>query len=132
MDEFTKLQSETEKRAKAAKAAGQRKVAREEMCKFVQAFATAIGKWAKYTEDNASKCGIPGKIIEQLKAGHANIAKSSQQVCSGEGLAGGPAKPPTPTLSDALGTTAMPTTESAKPKLSTGTLDTLTGTPIGR
>lgn len=132
MAEFSKLQSETEKRGNAAKDGGKRKVAREEMCKLLQGFATAIGKWAKYTEANASACGIPGKIVEQLKAGATNIAKSREQVCSGGPMAGGPGKPPTPTLSDALGTTVMPTTESTRPTVSTGTLDTLTGAPIGR
>ena len=59
MEEFTKLQSETDKRAKAAKAGGQRKAQREEMCKLLQAFEGAIGKWAKYVKDNSSSCGIP-------------------------------------------------------------------------
>jgi hypothetical protein len=132
MDEFGKLQAETDKRAKAAKAGGQRKAQREEMCKLLQAFEGAIGKWAKYVKDNSSTCGIPEKIVEQLKGGHANIAKSAKQVCEGGALGGGPAKAATPTLSDALGTTRMPASDTTRPSAVTGTLNTLTGTPLGR
>lgn len=130
MAEFSKLQAATDKYGKAAKDASKRKVSREEMCKRLKSFAGAIGKWAKYTADNAASCGIPSKVVDQLKAGAANIAKSRNQVCAA-GVAG-PARAPTPTLSDALGTTVMPTTESARPSIATGTLDTLTGVPIGR
>lgn len=131
MAEFTKLQTETEKHGKAAKDAGKRKVSREEMCTQLKSFASAIGKWAKYTTDNAASCGIPPKVVDQLKAGASNIAKSRDQVCAG-GTAS-PGKPPTPTLSDALGTTILSTPDTTtKPSVATGTLDTLTGTPIGR
>lgn len=130
MTEFNKLQAETDKHSKAATAASKRKVSREEMCTHLKSFAGAIGKWAKYTADNAGSCGIPAKIVDQLKAGASNIAKSRDQVCAG-GMAG-PGKPPTPTLSDALGTATMPLPEASKPSVSTGTLDTLTGVPIGR
>ena len=130
MEEFTKLQAETDKRAKAAKAAGQRKAPREEMCKVLQAFEGAIGKWAKYVKDNSASCGIPPKIGQQLATGHMNIANNAKAVCSGQGVAGG--APRAPTLSDALGTTQMPTPEPNRPSVATGTFDTLTGTPLGR
>ena len=131
MAEFTKLQTETDKHAKATKDASKQKAPREEMCKRLTTFAAAIGKWAKYTADHASSCGIPPKIVDQLKAGATNIAKSKEQVCGGGGMAGGPA--PAPTLSDALGQTVMPTPEAkTRPSIATGTLDTLTGVPIGR
>lgn len=129
MTEFTKLQAETDQRAKATKAASQRKVPREELCKLLQAFEGAIGKWAKYVKDNAAKCGIPPNLVEQLKSGHANIANSAKQVCDTGGLGGGPKAP---TLSDALGTAYMPTPEPNRPKAVTGTLNTLTGTPLGQ
>lgn len=129
MEEFTKLQAETGKRAKATKAASQRKAPREEMCKILQAFESAIGKWAKYVKDNASSCGIPSNVVDQLKTGHTNIANNAKQVCEG-GAVGGAPKPPT--LSDALGTTYMPTPETNRPKSVTGTLNTLSGTPLGR
>ncbi len=131
MEEFAKLQAETDKRAKATKAAGQRKAPREEMCKQLQAFESALGKWAKYVKDNASACGIPSNVVDQLKTGHSNIASNAKQVCDGGALGGGP-KAAAPTLSDALGTTYMPTPETNRPTPATGTLNTLTGTPLGR
>jgi hypothetical protein len=130
MEEFTKHQAETDKRAKTARDAGKRKAPREEMCKHLQAFESAIGKWAKYVKDNASSCGIPEKITDQIKAGHANIAKTAKQVCDA-GIGGG-GQAPTPTLSDALGTSRMPSLETTRPSTSTGTLNTLTGSPLGR
>lgn len=131
LEEFSKLQAETDKRAKAAKDAGQRKVAREELCKLLQSFEGAIGKWAKYAKDNSSSCGIPPNIVDQLKAGHTNIVTTTKKVCDGGGPVAGQ-KPPTPTLSDALGTTRLPTTDTTRPSARTGTLNTLTGTPLGR
>lgn len=130
MDEFTKLQTETDKRAKAAREGSARKAAREEMCKLMQSFEGALGKWAKYVKDNSSKCGIPPKIYEQLSKGHDNIAKSAKQVCDA-GIGGAPGKPATPTLSDALGTTQIPTASTSR-KAATGTFNTLTGTPLGQ
>jgi hypothetical protein len=130
MDEFTKLQAETDKRAKAAREGGARKAKREDMCKLMQSFEGALGKWAKYVKDNSSKCGIPSQIYEQLSKGHDNIAKTAKQVCEG-GVVGGAGKPPTPTLSDALGTTQIPTADTSR-KAATGTFNTLTGTPLGR
>lgn len=131
MAEFTKLQAETDKHGKATKDASKRKAPREEMCKRLTSFASAIGKWAKYTSDHAASCGIPSKIVSQLKAGAENIAKSKEQVCAGGGP--GPGQAAAPTLSDALGQTAMPTPEAkTRPSIATGTLDTLTGVPIGR
>lgn len=131
MEEFTKLQSETDKRAKAAKAGGERKVKREEMCKLLQAFEGALGKWVKFVKANSSTCGIPSQVSDQLNKGHDNISKTAKQVCEGGALGGGPGKPPTPTLSDALGTTNIPTADTSR-KAATGTFNTLTGTPLGR
>jgi len=131
MDEFTKLQTETDKRAKAAKAGGQRKAKREEMCKLLRAFEGALNKWVKYVKNNSSKCGIPSQVYDQLSKGHDNIAKTAKQVCEGGVLGGGTGKPKTPTLSDALGTTRIPTAETSRNAV-TGTFNTLTGTPFGR
>lgn len=127
--EFSKLQAATDKYGKAAREASKRKVPREEMCTRLKSFAGAIGKWANYTAENAANCGIPPEVVEKLKAGASNIAKSRDQVCS---AGPAPGRPAAPTLSDALGTTVMPTTESTRPSIATGTLDTLTGVPIGR
>jgi hypothetical protein len=101
------------------------------MCKLLKAFEGALGKWVKFVKDNSSTCGIPSQVQDQLSKGHDNIAKTAKQVCEGGVLGGGPGKPPTPTLSDALGTTNIPTADTSR-NVKTGTFNTLTGTPLGR
>lgn len=132
MDEFSKLQAETDKRGKAAKAGVDKKVPREELCKLFQGFATAIGNWAKFARDKAPTCGIPPTIVTQLAAGSTNIAKNAKQVCAAGPIGAGPAGPPS--LSEALGTASAPVTAtpSGGAKPGTGTFNTLTGSSIAR
>ncbi|NVO17113.1 MAG: hypothetical protein HXX10_24065, partial [Rhodoplanes sp.] len=132
MDEFAKLQAETDKRGKAAKAGVDKKVPREELCKLFTGFATAIGTWAKFARDKAPTCGIPPNIVTQLTAGSTNIAKNAKQVCATGPVGAGPAGPPS--LSEALGTASAPVTTapSGGAKPGTGTFNTLTGSSIAR
>jgi len=123
--EFAKLREDVEKKGKAAKAASQHKVTREEMCKQITAYAAAELKWVKYTESNVSTCGIPQQIAQQLKTVHINTEQTKEKICSGPG--------PTavaPSLADALGTARLPT--PATTRTGSGTLDTLTGNAIQR
>ena len=122
MAEFTKLREDVQKRGLAAKAASQRKVAREEMCKHITAFSAAELKWVKFAESNVTSCGIPVQVVSQLKEMHGHTEQTREKIC-----AAGPSAGP-PSLSDALGTTRLPTPETAKP--GSGTLDTLTGSAI--
>ncbi|MBI5110753.1 MAG: hypothetical protein HZA68_02140 [Rhodovulum sp.] len=133
MEEFTKLQAETDKRGKAAKAGVEKKVPREEMCKLLTSFATAIGNWAKYVRQNAASCGIPANVAEQLKTGHTNISKNAKQACAAGPVGAGPGPAAPPSLSEALGTARAPvagSTGGSRP--STGTFDTLTGSSLAR
>ncbi len=124
MAEFTKLRQDVEKRGLAAKAAGQRKASREEMCKHITAYSAAELKWVKYSENNVTTCGIPTQVVQQLKQVHSNTEQTKEKIC-----AAGPSAAP-PSLSDALGTTRLPTPETTK--TGSGTLDTLTGNAIQR
>jgi hypothetical protein len=124
MAEFAKLRDDVEKRNVAAKAAGARKVNREEMCKHITAFSAAFLKWVKYTEANVKSCGIPAEVVSQLKQGQSNTEQIKEKVC-----AAGPTAA-APSLSDALGTSRLPTPETTKS--GSGTLDTLTGPAIQR
>jgi len=124
MAEFSKLRDDVQKRGLAAKAAGQRKVSREEMCKHITAYSAAELKWVKYTEANVTSCGIPAEVVTQLKQVHTNTEQTKEKIC-----AAGPAAAP-PSLSDALGTSRLPTPETTKS--GSGTLDTLTGSVIQR
>jgi hypothetical protein len=125
MADFVKLREEVEKRGKAAKAASERKVGREEMCKYITTFAEAEAKWVNFTEKNTqTSCGIPSQVATQLKQMHANTEQSKQRVCAAGGPAGMAAGP---SLSDHLG---MSRVESSKP--GNGTWDNLTGSTIGQ
>src|SRR5262245_36170325 len=57
MAEFSKLREDVQKLGLAAKAAGQRKVSRQEMCKHITAYSAAELKWVNYTEANVQSCG---------------------------------------------------------------------------
>ncbi len=87
---FTALRAEVEKRGMAAKAGGEKRDAREEMCKLVTLYSEAEIKWVKFAETNASTCGIPNEIIAQLKAVHAKTANAQNNLCYA-----GPAAVPT-------------------------------------
>ena len=125
MAEFTKLREDVQKQAMAAKAASEKKVSREEMCKHITAYSNAELKWVKFTEANVSSCGIPTQIAQQLKQVHANTEQTKGKVCAPAPAAAAPAAP---SLSDALGTTRLPTPETTR--TGSGTLDTLTGNAI--
>jgi hypothetical protein len=126
MAEFIKLREEVEKKGVAAKAAGQKHVGREEMCKLITAYAATEAKWVKFTEGSVQTCGIPPQVANQLKQVHSNTEQTREKVCAAGGPVpgGGP-----PSLSDALGTTKLATPETAK---GNGTFDTLTGSAIGK
>ncbi len=129
--EFTKLRQEVEKRVGEAKAGRDRKASREEMCKLIQSYAAAEGKWLKYTQDNMASCGIPPQAVEQIKGGHARTLVIRKQICSaGPPPGAAAAQPATPSLSDALGTTRLPVPDTAKTGRSF--LDTLTGNAIAK
>jgi hypothetical protein len=121
MAEFTKLREEVEKKGMAAKAASKKKVARDEMCKYVTSYADAEAKWVKFTVSNIQTCGIPAQVADQLKQVHTNTEQTKQKIC-----AAGPAAA-APTLSDAL-TTAPSTTGASKGY--GGTLETMTGSVV--
>jgi hypothetical protein len=126
MAEFSKLRDDVQKRAQVAKAAGQRKVSREEMCKHITAYSAAELKWVKYTEANTAACGIPAEVAQQLKQVHSNTEQTKEKICA---AGPGPSAAP-PSLSDALGTSRLPTPETTKS--GSGTLDTLTGSALSR
>ena len=127
MTEFSKLRGNVENAGKTAKAINDRKGTREDFCKAITNLSGAQTKWVKYTTEHATSCGIPPDVVSQLKAGATHLAKLKTNVCSGGGAAAG--APAAPSLSEALGTATMPTTDDA-PRRRGGTLDTLTGATI--
>jgi hypothetical protein len=130
MKGFMPLREEAEKRGKLIKAASDRKAPPDEACKLITSFGQAEIKMIKYVETNASKCGIPPQISDQLKAGHKNTETMQQKVC---GVAQqmqqrGPAGP---SLSEVLGSSASVPEAQPRPK-GGSTFDTLNGNVLAR
>jgi hypothetical protein len=125
--DFVKLRTDTETKAKALKAAGDRHAPPAEACKLFNVFLAAEAKMIKYVEENGTWCGIPPQVLQQMKGGHSKAGAVRTKVC--EAAARGPVLR-APTLSDALGTNLTPNANNVK--TGRGTYDTLTGSPLAR
>jgi len=130
MKGFMPLREEAEKRGKLIKAASDRKAPPDEACKLITNFGQAEIKMIKYVENNASKCGIPQQISDQLKAGHKNTEAMQQKVCgfAQQAAQKGPAGP---SLSEVLGSSASVPEAQPRPK-GGSTFDTLNGNVLAR
>jgi len=130
MKGFMPLREEAEKRGKLIKAASDRKAPPDEACKVITSFGQAEIKMIKYVETNASKCGIPQQISDQLKAGHKNTEAMQQKVCgfAQQAAQKGPAGP---SLSEVLGSSAAVPEAQPRPK-GGSTFDTLNGNVLAR
>ena len=126
--EFMPLRQEAEKKAGAIKAAAATKK-QPVVCSAFRNFATAEAKVVKYAEEHGDECRIPPDAIKMMKANHAKTIEIRTKVCD---VAAAP-QPRAPSLSDALGTSRIPTapSESAAPKRG-GAFDTLTGNTLQR
>jgi len=124
--DFTKLRTDTENKAKMIQEAGKRHAQAKEACRLFTAFHAAQAKMYKYATDNATWCGIPPQVIEQIKTGMTQAAEVRTKICK---VAEAPPRPSGPSLSDAL---SAPVVNSDNIKTGRGTFDTLTGTPIGK
>jgi hypothetical protein len=130
MKQFLPLREDAEKRGKLIKAASDRHASPEEACKLIGSFSQAEMKMIKYVEVNASKCGIPPQISDQLKNGHKNTEIMMKKVCdvAQQAQQRGPAGP---SLSDVLGSAAALPEATAK-KTGGSTFDTLSGNVLTR
>jgi hypothetical protein len=130
MKGFIPLREDAEKKGKAIKVASDRHAPPDEACKIISNYSAAEVKMIKYVETNATKCGIPGSVAEQLKTGHKNTEGLEKKVC---GIAEqvktrGPAGP---SLSDVLGT-ANSAPEATASRKGGSTFDTLNGNVLQR
>jgi hypothetical protein len=123
---FPALREEVEKAAGLIKAASDRKASREEVCPIFKSFAIKEAKVVTFLETNQKLCGVPPKVIAQMKTNHAKTLKIRDGVCSAAPMAQS-----APTLSDALGGPVIADDESAK-RPGRGTFDTLTGNVLAR
>lgn len=127
VQEFFKLRDDAESKAKAIRAANERKATAKEACGLFSAFTASEAKMIKYAEDNRVWCGIPPEIIENMKKGHTQSTALRTRVCT---AAAQPQRPAGPSLSDTLN---APVPNSNNIKTGRGTFDTLTGSsPLGR
>jgi hypothetical protein len=115
-----------EKSALPIKTASDRKATREEVCPLFKTFAAKEGRMVAFLETNQKLCGVPPKVIAQVKTNHAKTVQIRNTVCSA-----GPSAPAGPTLSDALGGPIIADDTSAK-QPGRGTFDTLTGNALQR
>lgn len=129
LDQFLTLRKDVEKRGGAIQAAGQRKEkpSPKEACGLFNSFTAAEKKMYDYAAKNQATCGIPPQIIDNLKQARAKSDEIRARVC--QAAAAGPARPPAPSLSDALN---APVPNSNNIKTGRGTFDTLTGSPLGK
>ena len=131
MKGFMPLREEAEKRGKLIKAASDRKAPPDEACKLITNFGQAEIKMIKYVENNASKCGIPQQISDQLKAGHKNTEAMQQKVCGFAQQAAQQKSAAAPSLSEVLGSSAS-VPEALPTKKGGSTFDTLNGNVLAR
>jgi hypothetical protein len=123
---FPSIREDVEKSGGMIKAASERKASREEVCPLFKNFTAKEGKMLAFLETNQKLCGVPPKIVSQMKLGHAKTLKIRDNVCSTAPMAGAG-----PTLSDALGGPIIADDTSAKLP-GRGTFDTLTGNALQR
>ena len=131
MKAFVPLREEAEKRGKLIKAASDRKAPPEEACKLITSFGVAETNMIKYVQANATKCGIPAQIADQLKSGHKNTEAMQQKVCGFAQQAAQRSQAAAPSLSEALGSSAS-VPEVLPTKKGGSTFDTLNGNVLAR
>jgi hypothetical protein len=130
MKGFVPLREEAEKRGKLIKAAGERKATPEEACKLIGSFSQAELKMIKFVENNSAKCGIPPQVADQLRTGHKNTEATHQKVCGMAQQMAQQKAATAPSLSEVLGSGAMP--EATQSKKGGSTFDTLNGNVLSR
>jgi len=129
MKAFVPLREDAEKRGKLIKAASERHAQPDEACKLHEAYSKAESKMMEYIKVNATKCGIPPQIGEQMKKGHVGTEEMVKKVCGmAQAQKAGPAGP---SLSEVLGSSAaLP--EATPTKKGGSTFDTLNGNVLAR
>ncbi len=130
MKGFIPLREDAEKKGKMIKAASDRHAPPDEACKIIGNYSAAEVKMLKYVETNATKCGIPSSVGDQMRAGHKNTEGLEKKVC---GIAEqvktrGPAGP---SLSEVLGS-ANAAPEATASRKGGSTFDTLNGNVLQR
>jgi hypothetical protein len=80
--EFTPLRKEAEERGGLIRAASTRHAPPGEACELIGNFARSEIKMIEYVNANATRCGIPPEIADQLRAGHQNTEAMRKKICA--------------------------------------------------
>jgi hypothetical protein len=123
---FPQLRTDAQQKALAVHAAMERKADRKELCTLITRFYSAESTVVKFLEDNKTWCGIPQEAITASKANHEHTGKFRTAACTEQPAA----KPRVPTLSDAINTPSVDTSDNTK--TGRGTLDSLNGNPLAK
>ena len=124
--ELLGLRDAVQKHGTALQTASKRKASPQEACRLFKNFVGAEARMLKAVEKNGASCGVPPDVAPQLRANHGKAAKVAKEVCA---AAAQGARPPGPSLSEALGT-SPPIPDGSKK--GAGTFETLTGNPLAR
>jgi len=129
MAEVGPLLQDAEEKGKAIQRAAATKK-QPVVCQAFRNLATAEGKVVKYFEDHGAECGVPPDALKARRGNLAKIVEVRTRVCD---TAAAPA-PRAPSLSDALGTSRIPSVNTDVPAHTKrgSTFDTLTGNPLHR
>jgi hypothetical protein len=129
MGEIKPLLQDAEEKGKAIKPAAATKQ-QPVVCQAFRNLAAAESKVIKYFEEHGSECGVPPDATKARKGNFAKIAEIRTKVCDNNAAA---AAKRAPSLSDALGTSRIPTISNTPTQKKGGsTFDTLTGNPLTR
>jgi hypothetical protein len=129
MGEIQPLLADAEQKGKAIKPAAATKK-QPVVCQAFRNLAAAEGKIIKYFEDHGVECRVPPDALKARKGNFVKIVEIRTKVCDAAAAPG----PRAPSLSDALGTSRIPSVSTDTPaaKSRGSTFDTLTGNPLTR
>jgi hypothetical protein len=82
MKEFVPLREAAEARGKLIKAASARRASAAEACGLIGSFGQSEIRMIRYVDANSTRCGIPQRVADQLRAGHQNTEAMQKKVCT--------------------------------------------------
>lgn len=127
VQQFIALREEVDKRFQVTKAALEKRAPAPELCRLLTRFTEAELKMIKFSEENGAWCNMPPNAVETMRASHGKSMEYRKQACTA--AAAPRPRPSEPGLSDLL---SPPATSKDNTRTGRGTLDSLSGNPIGR
>jgi hypothetical protein len=82
MEKFAPLRQDAEKQAQAIKVASERKAPPQEACGLLKNYVQAEAKLVNYATIKQAACGIPEKILDQLRINQKRSNDMMKAVCA--------------------------------------------------